>query len=73
MVGGQIDVINEKGDTIATTSIMRKHALVDFYYENPGHYTVVVSKGNISEAFDFDKKSPSPYVLMEREKMTIYQ
>jgi hypothetical protein len=73
MIGGEIHVVNQLGDTIATAPIMRKHALVDFYYEEPGRYSIVVSKGNTSQTFDFEKTSPSPYVLIEREKMTIYQ
>jgi hypothetical protein len=73
LVGGQVKVLNESGDTVATAPIMRKHALIDFFYENPGHYKIVICKGNVSQSFDFDKKSPSPYVAVERERLNIFQ
>lgn len=73
MVGGEIHVISKNGDTLAIAPIMRKHALIDFYYEDEGQYTIVVSKGNNSLSFDFEKKTPSPYILVEREKLNIFQ
>jgi hypothetical protein len=73
MLGGQIKVISENGDTVATAPLTRKHALVDFFYEDPGRYTIIICKGDVSQSFDFVKKSASPYVLVERERLSILQ
>lgn len=59
-VGAELEIYSEEGVKLLTQKIGKRKVLVDFYYETPGNYVVRVTKGDSSEKFNFQKKSPCP-------------
>lgn len=65
MIGAEIAIYSENGEKMKTEVLTKRHGLVDFYYENPGVYKIVITKGETSETFEYNKTTPSPYIPVE--------
>jgi len=57
--GASVEVYNEKEEKIFSGKITQHKALLDFYYEAPGTYKIIITKGESVEKFDFVKVKPA--------------
>jgi hypothetical protein len=73
VIGAEIEVYSDKGEKLITQTIKGKRTLIDFYYEQPGSYTIKINKGDFTESFEYSKKDPSPFVPIEVEHVKIVQ
>lgn len=61
MTGAAIEVYSATGELIYNDTITHHKTLIDFYFEQPGAYTIKIIKGSHTETFNYEKTSPSPY------------
>jgi hypothetical protein len=73
IIGAEIEVYSDSGEKLITGVITQRHAIIDFFYENPGHYIIKINKGDFHESFDYEKFTPSPYILIEVGKISLVQ
>jgi hypothetical protein len=73
IIGAEIEVYNDKGEKLITAVITHRHAIVDFFNENPGHYIIKINKGDFNESFDYEKFTPSPFTPIEVSKISLVQ
>lgn len=64
-VGATAEVYSENGELIMTEKILNRKAIIDFYYENAGTYTIKIKKDGIEENFIYKKGSSSPLIPFE--------
>jgi hypothetical protein len=64
-VGATIEVYSEKGELILSQNITHRKALLDFYYETPGIYTIKIKKGDREEVYNYIKGDPSPIEIAQ--------
>lgn len=69
--GAEIEVRNEKNEVILTHHLSRRKALIDFFYELPGTYTINFVKGDCCEQFSFVKAEEFQVENSEEGKPTI--
>lgn len=69
--GAEIEVRNENNEVILTHRLSHKKALIDFYYELPGTYTINFIKGEHREQFSFVKAEEVPLENSPETKPTI--
>lgn len=73
MIGAKIEVYSRKGEQLISQTVTKSRALIDFYYEDPGNFTVKITKGDIEISFDYVKRTPSPLIPIEIERVSITQ
>ncbi len=71
MIGGELKIYNAHGELLKTGTIMSKRELIDFYYEKAGVYKIVLSKGEHTETFEFEKLTPSPIMPVEISHLNV--
>jgi hypothetical protein len=71
VIGAEIEVYSESGDKLMQDTITEKRTLIDFYYENPGHYIIKIKKGDVVQSFDYYKNTDSPFTSIETPHVTI--
>jgi hypothetical protein len=59
-IGASVEVYSEKGELILSQDVTHRKALIDFYYETPGIYTIKIKKGDREEVFNYIKGDPAP-------------
>jgi hypothetical protein len=69
--GADIEVRNEKQEVILKHRLTHKKALIDFYYELPGNYTISFVKGDLHEEFSFVKTAELPETGSEEARPVI--
>jgi len=68
-VGATAEVYSESGELIMTETIVNRKAIIDFYYENAGTYTIKIKKGGEEETFTYKKNNPSPMILLQMDSL----
>jgi hypothetical protein len=58
-VGALIEVFDKHGNKVIEQHIDKKKVIVDFYYDQPGKYTIRVSNGTEEQIFVYEKFGPS--------------
>ncbi|MBL0740246.1 hypothetical protein [Chryseolinea lacunae] len=61
LTGAAIEVYSSTGELIYNDTITHHKTLIDFYFEQPGTFTIKIIKGSHTESFNYEKTSPSPY------------
>ena len=69
-IGATIEVYANDGQLILTETVIRRKAIVDFYLENPGTYTIKLKKDDKEASFTYEKKDTSKLVPIELESIT---
>ncbi|HEY9005900.1 hypothetical protein [Ohtaekwangia sp.] len=54
-IGATVQVFSADGQLLMTEEITRHKALIDFYYEKAGEYTIRIIKDNTEKNFNFSK------------------
>lgn len=67
MVGSTVEVFSSEGEMIFSGKVTRHRAMIDFYLENPGTYTIKLKKEELSTEFFYVKSSSSPLRPVEIE------
>ena len=58
-IGAVVEVFDGNGKKVAEKTLNTRRNLLDFYYEQPGHFTIKIKKGTeIIETFDYQKNNP---------------
>ena len=57
-LGAELEIFSEDSVQLIAQKISKRKVLIDFYYENPGKYTIRLKKGNELEQFSFTKDTP---------------
>lgn len=60
MIGADIEIYSATGDKLLSKKFLKRRALIDFYFEKPGTYTIKIHKDNEEAKFDFTKEDSSP-------------
>jgi hypothetical protein len=68
MLGSVVEVFAANGEKLTEQTLTRRKNLIDFYNENPGSFTIQITKGSEKETFEYQKKSPSPLIPIEFER-----
>jgi hypothetical protein len=68
MLGSVVEVFAANGEKLTEQTLTRRRNLIDFYNENPGQFTIQITKGSEKETFEYQKKSPSPLIPIEFER-----
>jgi hypothetical protein len=72
--GANVEVYNENGVKIFERKITQKNkALLDFYYETPGTYKIVITKGSEVENFSFVKVKSNLTDVEQQESVLLTQ
>src|SRR5678809_1055035 len=58
-IGALLEVFDENGNKILEQKVDKRKVLVDFYYDQPGEYSIKISYGPMQETYYFEKDSPS--------------
>ncbi|MBN8576982.1 MAG: hypothetical protein KF775_07880 [Cyclobacteriaceae bacterium] len=53
MVGATVEVISESGTTITAQRLLKRRMVIDFSDVRVGHYTIVVTKDNQVQKFEY--------------------
>lgn len=64
-IGAQVEVFSSTGELLATSPIMTNKALIDFYFERPGKYSIKFKKGDEETSFEFTKEAPPPLAVSD--------
>jgi hypothetical protein len=67
LVGSTLEVYSSTGEMIFTAKVCHRKAIVDFYLENAGTYSIKLKKGDKVEEFTYVKESASPLVSVGME------
>lgn len=69
-LGATVEVYAQNGEIIFTEKVTNRKTIVDFYFEDPGTYTIRLKKDGKEEHFTYHKMNPSPHVNSEIESVT---
>ena len=58
-VGALVEVFDKQGNKVIEQHIEKRKVIVDFFYDQPGVYTIRVSNGNDEQIFTYEKLGPS--------------
>jgi hypothetical protein len=64
-LGATVEVVAADGRIMLSDAIQHSKSLIDFYFEQPGQYTIRVAKGDKVEIFTYEKTSDSPFVELD--------
>jgi hypothetical protein len=53
MLGGIIEITDEKDSVVMTEVIGNKKMIIDFYYKNAGKYHIKIHKGDVLQSFSY--------------------
>lgn len=56
-LGAELEIYSEDGVKLFSQKITERKVLIDFYYENPGKYNILIRKGEVLEQFTFVKET----------------
>jgi hypothetical protein len=59
MVGAMLEVFDKHGTKVIEQRIDKRKVLVDFYYDQPGKYSIRISRGEVERLFEYEKVGPS--------------
>ena len=54
--GGHVQVLDSTHESITEQTLGSKKFLIDFFYIPAGTYTIVFTKGDLTETFTYEKK-----------------
>lgn len=60
LIGARVDVYSASGKLLATSRISHRRAIIDFYFEDAGTYSIRITKDDLVLNFDYMKANPSP-------------
>jgi hypothetical protein len=63
MLGGIIEIRDEKDSVVMTEVISSKKMIIDFYYKNAGKYHIKIHKGDVVQSFSYLIQTPEPEQL----------
>ena len=66
-VGASVEVYNAKDELIIAKVIPDRRSIIDFYYQDPGKYTIKIKKGEKEEKFVYMKATESPFIEIAPE------
>jgi len=58
-VGALVEVFDKHGNKVIEQHIEKRKVIVDFFYDQPGKYTIRVSNGTDEQIFVYVKSGPS--------------
>jgi len=64
-IGARIEIYSPDGELLVADEITHPKALVDFYFEKPGDYTIKFVKDDEEESFTYSKLTPPPLVVAD--------
>lgn len=73
LIGARVEVFDLKGNKLAVDSIARKRVIIDFYYDQPGTYTIKITKGEVLESFNYIKQQPSHAERFDGDYIVVVQ
>ncbi len=65
-LGAELEIYSQDGVKLLSQKVEHRKVLIDFYYENPGKYIILLKKGDVQEQFNFIKEDP----CLESDKPT---
>jgi hypothetical protein len=70
--GATVEVLTADGSILMTDTVQHTKSLIDFYFEQPGLYTIRMTKGEQQLVFTYEKVSESPFVDVDtKEALTL--
>jgi hypothetical protein len=70
--GATVEVLAADGSILMTDTIHHTKSLIDFYFEQPGLYTIRMTKGSQQLVFTYEKISASPFLEIDtKEALTL--
>jgi hypothetical protein len=67
-IGAIIEVRNSEGVTILSDTITSHKAIVDFYLENAGTFTIEIRKDGEAVGFEYQKRDPLPAWCSDKDR-----
>jgi hypothetical protein len=59
LLGSTLEVFDKNGTKVIEQKIARRKVIVDFYYDQPGKYSIRISNGTQEQLFTYEKIGPS--------------
>src|SRR6187401_2336457 len=59
LIGSTLEVFDKHGTKVIEQRIDKRKVLVDFYYDQPGTYSIRISNGTQEQLFSYEKVEPS--------------
>ena len=69
----ELEVYSEDGEKLLTQEVTRRKILIDFYYGQPGKFTILFKKGSLQEEFTFVKTEPCYEVEKPTQLVSVVQ
>ncbi len=57
-LGAELEIYSMDGKKLFSQKVEHRKVLIDFYYENPGKFIILIKKGDSQEEFEFIKDIP---------------
>jgi hypothetical protein len=73
LLGAELEIYSQNGIKLFTQKISHRKVLIDFYFENPGNFIIMVRKGDTLEEFNFTKTDPCIETDKPTELITVIQ
>jgi len=73
LLGAELEIYSQDGVKLLTQKLDHRKVLIDFYYENPGKFIIMIKKGDIQEEFSFVKSEPCLETEKPAELITVLQ
>ncbi|MEO7990290.1 MAG: hypothetical protein ABI663_12165 [Chryseolinea sp.] len=67
LMGATLEVFSQQGEMIFSGKVLHHKAIIDFYLENPGTYTIKLKKDDQATEFVYVKSSASGLQPIEME------
>ena len=65
-VGAVIEVLDAEGKLVLADTVAHHKAIIDFYYENPGVYSIKMKKDDRVWTFTFEKTDSYPVMVIQQ-------
>lgn len=57
-IGADLEVIRWDGELMGSQTLLKRRALIDFYFLDPGEYVIVLRKGDREKEFQYVRSNP---------------
>ena len=57
-LGADLEIYSQDGKKLFTQKVEHRKVLIDFYYEDPAKFIILIKKGDLLEEFQFIKDNP---------------